>query len=748
VRNGRQRAARLAGRPPRRWRRRAGAVLGAAAAICAAAWLAACLAPFPDQVFAHYPASVVLTDRLGQPLRVWLGEGDIDCRPSYRPDRSHWIVQALVAAEDRRFWSHGGVDLRAVARALAQNAAAGRTVSGASTLSTQVIRLVEPRPRRWGAKAVEAFRALQLEQRYDKRTILAQYLNRAPFGGNIVGIEAASWRYFGKRPADLSLAEAALLAGVPQSPSRGRPDRHPGRARKRQAYVLARMRACGCITAAQEAEALAQPVVARPSPYPFDAPHFTEWVGAGASADAQGVVRTTLDPVWQQRAGEILRQHLRDGAVRGGAVVMLEVRTGAVRAMVGSPEYAAQPAGQVNGALAARSAGSTLKPFAYAMALDQGWLTPGSVLADVPARFRDYDPQNFDPLFRGRVTARDALVLSLNMPAIEVVRRVGQVPFYDTLKRLGLATLSGPAEQYGLGLVLGNGEVRLLDLANAYACLARGGVLAPVRVREGDERTATGRRVFSKEACWILAEMLSGDERAMDTTGHAADVRLPRMAWKTGTSAGLRDAWAVAYNPDVVIGVWVGRPDGAGSDQLIGRAAATPIAWELFRSLYPDNQSPWYERPAGVTARLTCPVSGRLPGPHCPPAVEDWAIARVTRCEPCEGHGGPGARAELPATGPRAAPPVAQAEGSLRIITPARDSTFRWMGGLDAGAQRIPLTATGPGPGEPLHWFVNDRPVGVSRAGEPLFWPLERGAHQIVCSSVRGPSDRIRIVVE
>jgi membrane carboxypeptidase/penicillin-binding protein PbpC len=246
-------------------------------------------------------------------------------------------------------------------------------------------------------------------------------------------------------------------------------------------------------------------------------------------------------------------------------------------------------------------------------------------------------------------------------------------------------------------------------------------------------------------ACWILAEMLSGDERAMDTTGHAADVRLPRMAWKTGTSAGLRDAWAVAYNPDVVIGVWVGRPDGAGSDQLIGRTAATPIAWELFRSLYPDNQSPWYDRPAGVTARLTCAVSGRLPGSHCAPGVEDWAIERVTQCEPCAGHGGQTVQTGMVgplATGLRAA------AGSLRILTPARDSTFRWMSDLEAGMQRIPLTATGPGPGEPLHWFVNDRPIGVSRAGEPLFWPLERGAHQIVCSTARGVSDHIRIVVE
>lgn len=724
-----------------RWKRIARAMLYSVAALGAVFWIAIRVAPFPDAKMAQFPASSVLTDRAGDPLRVWLGVDDLDCRPVYRPDPNHWIVQALIAAEDQRFWSHPGVDLLALLRAMKQNGLAGRTLSGASTLSTQVIRLIEPRPRTLWTKAVEAFRAFQMEHRYAKEEILAQYLNRAPFGGNIVGIEAASWRYFSKRPADLSLAEAALLAGVPQSPSRCRPDRHPERAAKRQLYVLERMKECGYITASQSETASSQTITVRPARYPFRAPHFASWVGASTSF-AQ---HSTLDPDLQRRAEHTLRRHMKDSAVQGGAIVILDVKSGAVRAMVGSPNFDAQPAGQVNGALAPRAAGSTLKPFAYALAMDRGWMTPLTVLTDVPARFRDYDPHNFDATFRGWVTLRDALVLSLNLPAIEVVRRVGPPLYYNTLRDLGLTRLWKPAEHYGLGLVLGNAEVRLLDLANAYACLARGGLYQPVRVMEG-VTPSPQHRVFSEEACWLLAEMLSGDERAMDTTGHAADVHLPRMAWKTGTSAGLRDAWTVAYNPEFVIGVWVGRPDGGSSDLLVGRSIATPIVWDIFRGMYPDNQSPWYDRPLGLVARSVCAVSGCVPGPHCGQVIDDWAITQVSRNEPCPAH-----RIGRPAVASHVQPktkPVARPASVVRIATPARGSTFRWMDDLKEGTQQIPLNAVGERNGERLHWFVNDQPVGISHSGESLFWPMERGSHQIVCSTDQGMSDRIQITVK
>lgn len=725
----------------------AGAIL-AAAIFAAVRW-----GPFPEEKLARLPASVVLTDRNGEPLRVRLAAGGFDCRPGYEPLPEHWIAKAMVAAEDRRFWSHPGVDVLALARALGQNLFFGRRISGASTLSTQVIRLVEPRPRTVVTKVIEAVRALQLERRLGKREILAHYLNRAPFGGNLVGIEAAARRYFGKGAAQLSLAEAALLAGLPQSPSRLRPDRHPERAKQRQAYVLERMAACGLITAQEREEALAQTLQPRLGKYPFRAPHFCDWVGVPARAAADATVRTTLDGDMQRQAEGILRRHLREGEAKGGAVVVLDVKTGGVRVLVGSPDYfAARRAGQVNGAVAPRAAGSTLKPFAYALAIDRGLVTPATVLTDVPLRFRDFDPRNFASNFRGLVSVRDALVLSLNLPAIDVERRAGQERFHATLRDLGLATISKPAAHYGLGLVLGNAEVRLLDLANAYACLARGGGWAPARFVE-NETPPVPKPIFSPEACWLIADMLSGEERAMDTTGHAADVRLPPMAWKTGTSAGLRDAWTIAWNPEYVIGVWVGNPDGSAADELVGRKTATPIAWELFRQLYPDNEGPRFARPAGVEPREVCAASGCVPGPHCTHRIEDWSLAKVSRHETCPVHRA-GEEAAWPAAvasflARRAAPAAAEEPAAaVRILVPARGSTYRWMPELDVDAQRLALEAASDRAGEALHWFVDDRPVGQSRAGTPLFWPLERGTHQIVCSTVRGLSDRVEIAVE
>lgn len=734
--------------PP--WVRVVLCLTAAVAILVGAVSLAVWLVPFPAAALDRLPTAVVLTDRRGEPLRVRLGAGGFDCRAGYRPDPEHWIVKALVAAEDQRFWSHAGIDPLALARAVGQNCWFGRRVSGASTITTQVIRMAQPRRRTLATKAVEAFRALQLERRCGKREILAHYLDRAPFGGNLVGIEAAARRYFAKSPAELSLAEAALLAGLPQSPSRLRPDRHPDRAKTRQAYVLERMEACGFITAKERADARAQPLAVRPGRYPFRAPHFCDLAGVPARPGPGGTVRTTLDPDWQRLAEGVLRRRARESGIRGGAIVVIEVATGAVRALAGSPDYRDPRSGQVNGATAPRAAGSTLKPFAYALAFDRGAATPATALTDVPLTFRDFQPRNFARDFRGAVSARESLVLSLNLPAIDIVRRTGLARFHATLRDLGLTTLTHPAEHYGLGLVLGGAEVRLLDLANAYAALARGGGWAPVRFVESDEPPAV-TPVFSPEACWMVSEILSGDERAMDATGHAADVRLPVLAWKTGTSAGLRDAWTVAWNPEIVVGVWVGNPDGEGSDVLVGRTAATPIAWDLVRRIYPDNQGPVFARPAGVVPRRVCAASGCVPGPHCEHSVEDWSIARVSRREPCPVHRH-GADAAWPAAvasflNRRAAPAGEAPSSDLRILSPARGSTYRRLPEA-ADWQQLALKAASGQPGETLHWFVNDRPAGRSRPGESLFWPLKPGNHQIVCASARGLSDRVQIVVE
>ena len=852
----------------RRWQPRAarlarfgwrlgGSILLLLVLCCVVAWFAC---PFPRGLLARYPAAAVLCDREGTPLRVRLGPHDQDCRPIYQPHRDDWIVKAIVAAEDRRFWEHHGVDPTAVLRAAWLDATHLRKVSGASTLSMQVMRLAEPRSRTLGAKLVEAFRALQMERIFSKNEILTQYLNRAPFGANLVGIEAASRRYFGKGPEDLSLAEAALLAGIPQSPARLRPDRRLERAKQRQAYVLERMAASGCITAEQCHAALTQQLVLRRETRPFRAPHFcdlaesqladtclvgtphpgplpqgareqeeaprprplpqgareqaetphpgpflrgmrepaaTEYAageparrisregnnrhftpaapgsapsplggeGWGEGAPPPSIaVRTTLDPKWQRVAEEALGRHAAElavGEVHGGAVVILDVKTGAVRALVGSPDFFNQRRqGQVNAALAPRAAGSTLKPFAFALAFDRGLATPGTVLADVPRNFGDYRPENFDKHFRGLVSARDALILSLNLPALEIEQLVGQPVFYRALRQLGLDTVEKPASHYGMGLVLGNAEVRLLDLANAYACLARGGVWQPVRVFE-DAPAAAGRRLFSPEACWLVADALGGQERALDATGHAADVRLPPLAWKTGTSSGFHDAWTVAFNSELVIGVWSGNPDGAGSDLLVGKKVAAPVVWEIFRRIYPDNDGPWFERPAGLVQREICAASGCAAGPYCRDKIEDWCIRSVTSCRACGVHvRAPDDAGQIAESWPpevaqflarqRAtpAPAAAPKAARVRITSPAPGSAFRLVEDLAGAEQRLPLSAAGVGGAGALHWFDNDRYLGAARGGEPLLWPLVRGRHQFVACDTAGHSDRVAITVE
>lgn len=736
-----------------------GLALGVVAFVAAVRWV-----PFPDGKLQRFPAAMVLTDRDGTPLRVKLGIEGLDCRPWYEPAEDDWIAKAIVAAEDKRFWSHGGVDPAALLRAVGQNVSHGRRISGASTLSTQVIRLIEPGPRTLPRKVYEAFRALQLERRLTKREILGQYLNRAPFGGNMQGIEAAARRYFGKDPHTLSLGEAALLAGLPQSPSRLRPDRHYERSRERQRYVLDRMLGCGFIDAAQFAAATAEQVAVRKPDYPFSAPHFCDYVtgGAGPAQRAAELV-TTLDAGIQRVAEEAVRREanrLGPLGVSGLAAVVIEVRSGAVRALVGSPSYFEKAAaGQVNAALAPRSAGSTLKPFAYALGFERGLITPMTALPDVPSRAADTDTRNFDAEFRGVVNVRDALVLSLNLPAVDVQRRVGQPLLLSTLRQLGLRTLTRDAAAYGSGLVLGNAEVTLLDLANAYACLARGGEFQPCRLFEADA-VAQPVRLLSPGACWLVADALSGPERAGDATGHGADVELPPLAWKTGTSSGFRDAWTIAFNPEYVIGIWCGNPDGRPSEQLVGRTAAAPLVWSIFRRLHPDNDGPPFEQPDDVARRAVCAASGCVPGANCPHSTEDWYLRGASTFRSCAVHPRPaGADGKVPEIWPadvaaflakrESARSVAKQETrpGLRILSPADGSVFRLMSGLDGVRQQLMLDAAAPGATN-VQWFINDRPLTTSTPTQPLFWPLERGRHTIVCADAAGRADCVAITVE
>ncbi len=729
----------------------ASAAVAAPITAFAALWLM-----FPLQKDALYaiPASVSWCDRDGVPLRVRLSNGDFDSTPTYIYQSDDWIAKAVVAAEDQRFWSHRGVDVRAVARSLKQTATSLRRVSGASTVSMQLVRLSCPRPRTLLTKGIEAFRALQMERQLTKAQILSLYLNRAPFGANLVGIEAASRRYFGKGAHDLSLGEASLLAGIPQSPTRFNPVRYPGAAKKRQAYVLQRMAACSMVSPEQMDNALALPLRFRPNRYPFLAPHFCDMVTRRAPA-APPAVRTTLDLALQQAIEESLAKYtptLREEGIRGGAVVVLDARTSEILAMVGSPDFRARSKGaQVNAAVAPRSAGSTLKPFAYAVAMDRGLLTPLRVLYDIPQSYSDYDPANFDKTHCGVVSVRDALIQSLNLPAIDVEKRIGQPLFHARLRELGLHTLTEPADHYGLGLVLGNAEVTLLDLTNAYACFSRSGIYLPYRTTPA--APPPGSRLFSAEVSWLISDILGGDERAMDSSGTVADIRIPRLAWKTGTSSGFRDAWTIAYNPDYVIGVWLGNPDGRPSRFLVGRKAATPVVWDICRRLYPAGTGPWFAKPATIEDREVCALSGQAPSPNCQEKIHDHAIAEVSRYETCEVH-----RLGTQAVWPvqveaylksRRTAGRGTATNELVITSPANGSAYLFMPDADQREfQRIPFTAKSADAAADLHWFVNDSYIGASKSGDTVFWPLSKGSHRVVCSDTRGANRCVRISVK
>jgi len=728
------------------------AVMAVLIAIFAVLWV---VFPFDRKTLYEIPTSIRWCDRDGIPLRIELSEGDFDSVPTYVYQDDDWIAKAVVAAEDQRFWSHGGVDAFAVLRSCKQTATSMRRVSGASTLSMQLIRLSCPRKRDLKTKGIEAFRALQMETQLEKNEIISLYLNRAPFGANLVGIESASQRYFSKGSHDLSLGEASLLAGIPQSPTRFNPVRSLSVAKNRQAYVLQRMMACGFITQEQMVNALQQPLHFQPNRYPFLAPHFCDML---SRKDANGSIeaKTTLDLTLQRTVEESLAKYspgLREQGIHGGAIVVLDAKTSEVLAMVGSPDFRARKKGaQVNAAVAPRSAGSTLKPFAYAVAMDRGLLTPLRVLYDVPQSYSDYDPTNFDKSYSGVVTVRDALIRSLNLPVIDVEKRIGQPLFHAKLRELGFHTLTKPADHYGLGLVLGNAEVTLLDLTNAYACLARGGVYLPYRTSPSAPPLA-GTQMFSKEVSWLISDIMSGDERAMDSSGTVADIRIPRLAWKTGTSAGFRDAWTIAYNPDYVIGVWLGNPNGRSSKFLLGRKAATPIVWDICRRLYPAGSGPWFAKPEAIEEREVCAISGQAASANCQRKIRDHAIVNVSRYEACEVH----------LLGTDAVWPVQveafmksrqdvgkdTAKNELVVTSPANGSSYLFMPDENQQEnQRIPFSAKCGSASSDLHWFVNDRYVGVSKSGSTLFWPLSKGSHHVVCCDTRGASRSVRITVK
>lgn len=524
--------------------------------------------------------SAVVLDRNGKLLRPFAMASGRWRLPTTAAEVDPRYLSMLIAYEDRRFWYHGGVDPVALARAGWQMLRSGRIISGGSTLSMQVARLAEPREARsLRAKLRQMARAVELENRLGKAAVLDLYLSLAPFGGNLEGVRAASLAYFGREPNRLSTAQAALLVALPQSPEQRRPDRSAAAALHARNTVLARIEAASVLTTAEIARAREEALPQARHGFPMHAAHRAEALMAQTPAARR--ITTTLDRDWQSNLAHLARERAEAmGPKLSVAIVVIEHATGAVRASVGGAEYlAADRAGGMDLTQAVRSPGSALKPFIYALAFEDGLAHPETMLEDRPMRFSGYAPENFDPGFQGMVSARQALQMSLNLPVVDLLSAYGPQRFITRLKESGAdiqmprTTASGDLAAPGLAVALGGLGITLHDLTTLFAGLARGGEMIPAQERP--QALPPGMRAFGAVAAWYVADIL----RYAPPPDNGAS---GRIAFKTGTSYGYRDAFAVGFDRRHTIGVWVGRADNAAVPGLVGRKVAAPILFDAF----------------------------------------------------------------------------------------------------------------------------------------------------------------------
>jgi len=612
----------------------------------------------------------------------------------------------LLAYEDRRFADHPGIDPAAVLRAAVQWLTRGRIVSGASTLSMQVARLVEPRRERsLEAKLRQMVRAVTLERHLGKSGLLDLYLALAPYGGPLEGVRAASVAYFGREPVRLSAAQAALLVALPQSPETRRPDRFPERARAARDRVLAVASAQGILTPAEAAAARAEPVPTARRPFPMLAAHAAE--EAVAADPAAATIRLAIDGRLQERLETLAAERAAAvGPDLSAAILVLDNRDGRILAQVGSAGYLdSNRRGAIDMTLAVRSPGSALKPFVYAMAFADGLAHPETLLEDRPARFSaSYAPENFDLTFQGTVTARRALQLSLNVPAVALMDAVGPARFIARLRAAGAAIQLPREAAPGLPVALGGLGITLTDLARLYAGLARGGSV-PDLVRRAERASAESQhRVTEPVAAWYVADILRGTP--------PPDNALPnRIAYKTGTSYGYRDAWAAGFDRQVTIVVWAGRPDGAAVPGLVGRTVAAPILFDAFARLGIEPEPVPQPRDALVVGQ------GGLPPP-----------LRHLRRESAEA-GGPALRIAYPPDGSRI---------DLGLAADGHHTA--------EGSPGLALKALGGVP--PLTWLVDGQPVIQSPRRRAEWLPGGAGFARISVLDATGASDSVSVRLE
>jgi penicillin-binding protein 1C len=767
-------------------RRRSLTVTAGASTLAFGALALAWLVPLPARLLT--PASTVVAFADGSPAHVFLAP---DGRLRVRADLAEVdpdYVAALLRFEDKRFHLHPGVDPAALLRAAWLNLRRGRPVSGGSTLTMQLVRMLEPRPRTLPSKAIEALRAVQVELRLSKREILTAYLTYAPYGRNVEGVEAASWAYFGHGARDLAPEEIATLLAVPQRPG----------ARYPTAANVERLTAARGEVARRGAAAPAWPleggdpagwdaVPTRLRPPPRQAPHAAIWLRQRSGG--RELIVTTLDRTAQKVAEERLRRaggELTSLGIHNGAVVVADHTTGDVLALVGNVDFwDATHGGQIAGFHAARSPGSALKPLIYALAVDRGLALPEHLVPDVPVAYGNYTPQNFDGRFAGLVPLEDALSQSLNVPFVHLLDRLGLESFLGTLRSAGFRRLRPEPGFYGLSAAIGAVDVTPLEMAGLYAALAEDGGWRPLRLladrAAGGDRRARARQaeptraLLSPGAAWLTRRALSRRDRPDFPERRRWSGLPPHVHWKTGTSYGHRDAWAVGSGARVTAAVWLGNFDNSPAFDLVGADTAGPILFDLLESLEARRLPRPDPAPEGLKWLEVCAYSGHLPGVACPTRSRVLALRAAVPTGRCPYHTAvdvdlqtglaltPSCRAGRPAetrsfvTWPASLrrwlgerhrwlpepPPYAEGceptpePGELKILSPPEGQVLVLLPGLPRGRQEVPLQAEAGGGGT-LSWFVDGEYLGSASADDRLWWEPRPGHHRLTVVDAAG----------
>lgn len=577
--------------------------------LTAALWI---VGPLPESLFA-YDYSTVVVDEHGQILRVFLNQYQQWVLPDDGREIPDKLKTAVIQYEDKRFYQHFGIDFLALARAVYQNASNWQRISGASTITMQVARLMQPKPRTVKNKLIEMIQALKIELKYSKEQILKLYLLHAPYGSNIIGYRTAALRYFGKEPESLSWAEAATLAVLPNNPANVNPMQNADQLKTKRDQLLFKLYQAGIIDQVTYELAVAETLPEGQTPFPLSAPHLAERLQRTVDQD---LIRTTINKDLQDWATKLLRRYMGDlsnQGIKNGALLITDTVTGAVKAYVASHDYFDnENSGKVDGVQMRRSGGSTLKPFLYALAMDEGLIAPNSVLPDIPISYGGYTPYNIDRSFNGVVRASTALIRSLNAPTVYLLNQYGVKNFYDFLKTAGLQGLAQAHQEYGLSLVLGGCDVSLWELSVLYRGLGNFGRFTDLYVTESgllqpneaqqpvqklDGQESGQGQLITPGSAYLILEVLAEVARpGLDYHWQNYASGAP-LAWKTGTSYGNRDAWAAGVSPQWTVAVWVGNFDGSEAKGLTGIEAAAPLLFQIFNGLDKNPYQPWFVSP-------------------------------------------------------------------------------------------------------------------------------------------------------